>query len=236
MSAPETRTWARRGARVRKKPAAKAPRKRLAAEVVLQHDQVPLVLLDANVLLPLTLRVVFLDLADAGLIRVHWTEEILDEVSRNLPKLCRIAPADVSKARQTMVAAFPDAMVSGWERWKSYFEGKTDTKDAHVAAAAMHLHQSRYKDARVFLISQNLKDLPAKAFVGTKVTPVRPGHFLAALLKTEPQVVGVMDQTVGRMTRPKWTREDLLEGLDGTSCGSFALALAKAWNLVPEGP
>jgi len=40
--------------------------------------------LDANILLPQYLRAVFLDLAAAGVIRVHWTSEILVEVRRNL--------------------------------------------------------------------------------------------------------------------------------------------------------
>ena len=42
------------------------------------------VFLDANVLNPQNLRAVFLELADAREIRVHWTREVLDEVRRNL--------------------------------------------------------------------------------------------------------------------------------------------------------
>lgn len=48
--------------------------------------QVPLLYLDANVLLPAYLRAVFLDLADAGLVRVHWGAQVLVEVRRNLLK------------------------------------------------------------------------------------------------------------------------------------------------------
>ena len=43
-----------------------------------QSDAAPLVYLDANVLLPLYLRATFLDLADAEIIRVYWSEQILE--------------------------------------------------------------------------------------------------------------------------------------------------------------
>jgi hypothetical protein len=45
---------------------------------------IPFVFLDANILLPQYLRVVMLDLADAGLLIPHWSLEVLGEVRRNL--------------------------------------------------------------------------------------------------------------------------------------------------------
>ena len=47
-------------------------------------DRVPRLYLDANILLPEYLRTVFLDLADEGLVRVHWSRQVLAEVRRNL--------------------------------------------------------------------------------------------------------------------------------------------------------
>ena len=74
----------------------------------------PLLYLDANVLLPEYLRAVTLDLADAELVRVHWGEQILAEVQRNLlkPKL-GMTPASVDKLLRDMRNAFPDALVLG---------------------------------------------------------------------------------------------------------------------------
>ena len=53
----------------------------------------PLVYLDANILLSQYLRSVFLDLADAGLLRAHWGRQVLEEVRRNLlePSIARTA-------------------------------------------------------------------------------------------------------------------------------------------------
>jgi predicted nucleic acid-binding protein len=102
--------------------------------------QVPLLYLDANVLLPAYLRAVILDLADAELVRVHWGEQVLAEVRRNLlkPKFGMTAAA-VDKLLRGMRNAFPDALVLGSEALEPDFEGKTDPKDAHVAAGALKL-------------------------------------------------------------------------------------------------
>src|SRR5438093_3166356 len=86
------------------------------------------------------LRAVILDLADAELVRVHWGEQVLAEVQRNLlkPKF-GMTPASVDKLLRDMRNAFPDALVLGSEALEPEFEGKTDPKDARVAAGALKL-------------------------------------------------------------------------------------------------
>jgi len=61
-----------------------------------QAGTTPLVLLDANILMPEYLRAVFLDLGDADLFRPYWSAEILKEVRRNLigPKV-GLSPVNV---------------------------------------------------------------------------------------------------------------------------------------------
>jgi hypothetical protein len=86
--------------------------------------QVPLLYLDANVLLPEYLRAVILDLADAELVRVHWGEQVLAEVQRNLLKpRFGMTPAAVDKLLRDMRNAFPDALVLGSEALEPEFEG-----------------------------------------------------------------------------------------------------------------
>lgn len=94
----------------------------LPAAALVRPGQVPLVYLDANVLLPQYLRSVFLDLADAGLIRVYWGRQVLEEVGRNL-----VQSAFGKTARQavrllrTITQAFPDALVLGSEPLEPQF-------------------------------------------------------------------------------------------------------------------
>ncbi len=55
-----------------------------AAAPIVAVGKVPRLYLDANILLPEYLRAVFLDLADEGLVTVHWGKQVLAEVRRNL--------------------------------------------------------------------------------------------------------------------------------------------------------
>lgn len=106
-----------------------------AAPLVLLLGQVPRLYLDANVLLPQYLRAVFLDLADAGVVRLHWGKEVLAEVRRNLlgPKF-GITADSVRKLLAAMERAFPDALVQGGENFKAQFQGKIDPKEEDLLA------------------------------------------------------------------------------------------------------
>ena len=80
--------------------------------------QVPLLYLDANVLLPAYLRAVILDLADAELVRVHWGEQVLAEVRRNLlkPKFGMTSAAVDKLLRDMRNAFFGRAGAGEWHR------------------------------------------------------------------------------------------------------------------------
>lgn len=192
---------------------------------------VPLVYLDANILLPEYLRSVFLDLADAGLIRVHWGEQILVEVRRNLlkPRFGK-TPEAADKLLRVVADAFPDAVVLGSERLEAQFAGTTDPKDAHVAAGALKLSQSVHGGQSVVLVTSNMKHLPQTAFAGTSVRSARPGTFLKDLLAANPKVADILSDMLKRFKAPVVSREDLLTILDNSGCGVFAIALANAWG------
>jgi hypothetical protein len=195
--------------------------------------QVPLLYLDANVLLPGYLRAVFLDLADAELVRVHWGEHVLAEVQRNLTKpTFGMAPAAVDKLLREMRNAFPDALVLDSEALESEFKGKTDPKDAHVAAGALKLSRARYGGQAVLLVTANIRHLPEAAFRHMLVRPARPGAVLKDLLAAQPAVADVLDAMLGRFRSPAVPREDLLAVLDASNCRAFATALGNAWGLV----
>lgn len=195
----------------------------------------PLLYLDANILLPEYLRAVFLGLADAELVRVHWGEQVLVEVRRNLlrPRF-GLTPAVVDKLFSELAAAFPDALVRGSEPLEARFKGKTDPKDAHVAAGALRLSEALYGGQPVLLVTSNIRHLPASAFAGTFVRPARPGAVLEDLLAAQPAVANVLDAMLRRFKRPQVSRADLLDILDASNCNAFATALGKAWRLVPQ--
>ena len=96
--------------------------------------------LDTCVLYPATLRDALLSLAEAGLYRPLWTEDILQELHEALVR--RPGPGSVQERREqvdrllmTMRAAFEDAMVTGHDPLVATMTN--DPKDRHVLAAGV---------------------------------------------------------------------------------------------------
>lgn len=200
---------------------------------------VPILFLDTNVLIPQYLRLVFLELAEARLIQVHWTEDILIEMRRNLIEPdghYRLKPGTVDRMLAQMRKFFPQALVQGHEKLKARFVGKTDAKDEHVAAGALKRSLATRGAETVVLVTSNMIDLPQSAFAGTKVLIARPGRFLTELLANAPEVAEVIDSKLRALTTPHTSCEDFLLVMDNSQCPTFADALAEVWGLSPSQP
>lgn len=93
------------------------------------------VIIDANLLYPFTLRDTLLRAAARGFFQLRWSHEILDEMERNLVEHA-VMPADkAARLRAIMEAHFPEAEVSGYELLTPVMPN--DEKDRHVVAAAV---------------------------------------------------------------------------------------------------
>ncbi len=112
------------------------------------------VILDACVLYPAPLRSYLMYLANTGLFRARWTDEIHDEWIRNLlknnPDLDQVK---VNRTKILMNKNVPDCLVVGYE---PLIDGLTlpDVDDRHVVAAAL-------KGQAEAIITFNLKDFPS---------------------------------------------------------------------------
>ena len=74
------------------------------------------VLYDANVLYPSTLRNLLIRVAQAGLVQAKWTEQILDETFSNLlENRPDLDPEKLTRTRELMNAAVRDCLVTGYE-------------------------------------------------------------------------------------------------------------------------
>ena len=89
--------------------------------------------LDANVLFPFTLRDTLLRAAAEGCFQVYWSEQILEEATRNLVETEVMTGRQAERLRVLMEQAFPEAMVRGHERLIGSM--RNHQKDRHVAAA-----------------------------------------------------------------------------------------------------
>src|SRR5271170_3744793 len=95
-------------------------------------------LLDANVLHPMPLCDLLLRLGLADFYRLLWSEEILNETERSILRRFPSKDKDLIHRRiRTMAAAFPGAMVEGYEILLPKPKVKALGKDAHVLAAAI---------------------------------------------------------------------------------------------------
>lgn len=114
------------------------------------------VFLDTNVLYPTSLADTPLRLAESDGIRPCWSVDVMIELERNLAR--RVTPEKASRRCRTTKAAFPEAMVSGYEGIVGGMGN--DPKDRHVLAAAVH------SDCEV-IVTFNTKDFPRVALAPT---------------------------------------------------------------------
>src|SRR5580658_4492712 len=91
--------------------------------------------LDTCVLAPMPVMDTLLRLAEEpAFYTPKWSKEILEELRRTLLKFGR-TPAQIERRVETMVKAYPDAMVGGFEELIPAM--KNQEKDRHVLAAAV---------------------------------------------------------------------------------------------------
>lgn len=186
----------------------------------------PVVVLDACALVPIRLATTLLWLAEAGLFQPLWSDQILDEVERNLPKL-GVEPAQAKRRVSQMRDAFgAEALV---EDFDDLIERMTcDPKDRHVLAAAVH-------DEADALVTFNLKDFPVEASAPYGIEILHPDLFLLGLLNERPtEVIEALDARVQDLRRPAQTLTEWLAGLTGT-VPVFANLAADELN-APAGP
>lgn len=93
-----------------------------------------IVVLDANVLFPFTLRDTLLRAAAGGFYQVRWSAQILDETTRNLVSNGVMPEERAARLRAIMEREFPEAQVTGYEHLIPAM--KNHEKDRHAVAAA----------------------------------------------------------------------------------------------------
>lgn len=133
-------------------------------------------LFDTNALFGFHLNDVILGLAERGLFRPLWSEQILEELSRNLA-LHGVPESKVERRVEAMRRAFPDATVSGFEDLIDTMTN--DPKDRHVLAAGIRANCE-------VLVTFNLKDFPAESVDDYDIEIVHPDTFLLDQLDLYP--------------------------------------------------
>jgi predicted nucleic acid-binding protein len=166
------------------------------------------VLYDANVLYPSTLRDLLIRIAQAGLIQAKWSAQILDEV---FDSLCENrSDLDVTALKRTralMMTAVRDCMVSGHESLIPVLQ-LPDPDDRHVLAAAI---RSR---AQV-IVTDNQKDFPVGTLRQWDIEPKDADEFVLDQIGLSAKVVWSCVQQIAHSWRkPPGTIGDVLASLE----------------------
>lgn len=163
----------------------------------------PVVVLDANLLIPRAIRDLLLSLADCKVFRPVWQQSILDELERNYPRVAVShrgadrgeAVKEVAQVLANMARAFPDASVAT-DEWIPLVEEMTcDENDRHVLAVAVAAGATH-------VVTENTKDFPA-ASVPAGIQVIRVDAFLCELLTSDAEAVLDAVQVIcDRYSRP----------------------------------
>jgi predicted nucleic acid-binding protein len=161
-----------------------------------------IVVVDANVLFPFTLRDTVLRAAAAGFYQLRWSAEILDEMERNLVSTGTTSSERAARLRSVMEDNFPEALVTGYEPLIAAM--LNDAKDRHVAAAAV-------KAGAQVVTTANLRDFTP---LPDGIEAQSPDEFLCNLFDLDPETfVEMLRDQAADLRKPPVSFNELLARL-----------------------
>lgn len=163
---------------------------------------------DACVLFPAPLRDLLLRLAETGVVRARWTDDILDETFRSIAATRPdIAPERLERTRRMMCAAIEDCLVTGHEGLADHLL-MPDPDDRHVLAAAIRCSAQT-------IVTMNLKDFPARVLGPLNIEAQHPDIFVLDLLDLAPGLVlAVVKAQADALANPPVSLDELLTTLE----------------------
>jgi len=138
------------------------------------------VVIDACALFNASVRDTLLRAAEYGLYRLHWSEKILDETTKNLIQDGRMNSVQAKHFVEQLARAFPDATVTVTDDLIAVM--KNDPKDRHVSAAAVTA------SAQV-IVTFNTDDFRAEHLTHLNIEAQHPDVFLLYLFSRQPQLL-----------------------------------------------
>jgi hypothetical protein len=153
------------------------------------------VVADADTLFSASTRGLLIFLDYQGLIALHWSPLILDEVSRALVDTGRKKTLEAARAHEArMCHALPQAMVSAEDvqaQFQAIAPAVRSAKDTHVAACAHCLIATNAYPGTspIALVTRNTKDFKKTVLAGLGIALMNPDDFLDGLTVTRPQDV-----------------------------------------------
>jgi hypothetical protein len=192
------------------------------------------VVADADTLFGGTTRGLLIHLDYLGLIRLHWSALILDELSRALVDTGRKVDAQAARRHeQLMRDSLPYAEIgvaSVNAQVAAVAAAVRSKKDVHVAACAHAIVAGKYypQDKAVSLVTKNIRDFRVRKLAEMGVEVKRPDDFLLALFQQDALGVAAAFAALRATLRSAPTPEALLERLSADGQATTALAMRAA--------
>lgn len=165
------------------------------------------VVYDACVLYPASVRDLLIRIANTGVVRARWSDRILDECFRNVAENQHHIPAPaLERTRRLMNEAVPDCLVQGYEDLEAGLD-LPDPDDRHVLAAAI-------RTGAQAIVTYNLRDFPDHILERYDIESKHPDEFVLDTLDLAPGAVVqcVTDQATS-YRKPPMSVPELLDTL-----------------------
>lgn len=198
------------------------------------------VVADADTLFGATTRGLLIHLDYRGLIRLHWSALILDELSRALVDTGRKVDAQAARRHEQLLrASLPHAEIAVADvdaQLDAVAHAVRSKKDLHVAACAYAIVSGRHypHTQTVNLVTKNIRDFGIRKLAELGVDVSRPDDFLLALFERDATGVAAAFAALRVTLRSAPTPESLLERLaaDGQVQTATAMRAAMQRNAL----
>lgn len=166
------------------------------------------VLYDANVLYPSTLRDLLIRIAQSGMVQAKWTDQILDEVFDSLTRQRpNLDSRRLARTRELMCRAVRDCLVVGYE---PLIESLTlpDPDDRHVLAAAI-------KSRSQVIVTNNVRDFPADVLAPWNIETKAPDDIVLDQIDLDTGAIhAALQQIADSWKNPAGRVDDVLRRLE----------------------
>lgn len=172
-----------------------------------------IVLIDACILYKAPIRDLLLRLAEAPaeMYQPKWTDQIVEEATRNLIEDERMDEEQAGNFKRCLFEAFEDAYIEGYEELIPVL--KNQQKDRHILAAAI------VAGAQV-IVTDNIKDFPEEVLKQYNIESQTPDNFLLHLFDLAPAIIiATFKKQQQELTKPAISEEELLEKLKKSAPG-----------------
>ncbi len=182
----------------------------------------PIVVYDACVLFPAPLRDLLVRMGVKRLVRVRWSDEILDECFHAI--LSRRPDLDMSalaRTRELMTEVLPHSLVTDYEQHIAALN-LPDPNDRHVLATAIASNATT-------IVTSNIRDFPFEELSTLSIRAIHPDDFVSAFIESHPDtIISIVREQAGALRNPPHTIIELIDKLRAcslTKSGSQLLRL-----------